>query len=282
MIEVSVIVPTHNEESNIDNCIKSLLNQTYPTDKYEVLFVDNGSNDSTKSIIQSYGLNPLIYTSKASSYAARNHGIAHAKGKIIAFTDGDCRVDKHWIQNSMEYFKEHNTDMIGGNIIFEFTDKPSNSELLDSVIHLQNEHNVKKRSCSVTANLFVNHDIFNHIGLFHEDSLSGADIEFSHRAIKSGYKLSYASDSIVFHYARNRIALFKKIKRTAIGKSKLNKSSNSIKPKFKISFPFRASINRLDQLNLPRYRALYMLVYLIYLKAVSLFYYMTKQRSHTL
>ena len=51
---VSVVITTKNEEKNIENCLKSILNQTYPRDKIEIIVVDNNSSDRTKEIVQTF------------------------------------------------------------------------------------------------------------------------------------------------------------------------------------------------------------------------------------
>ncbi|MBU4481653.1 glycosyltransferase [Patescibacteria group bacterium] len=51
---VSVVITTKSEEKNIENCLKSILNQTYPRDKIEIIVVDNNSSDRTKEIVQTF------------------------------------------------------------------------------------------------------------------------------------------------------------------------------------------------------------------------------------
>jgi glycosyltransferase involved in cell wall biosynthesis len=88
MTTVSVIIPAYNGDRYIKEAIDSVLAQTYPN--YEIIVVDDGSTDNTRSIIQSYG-NKINYISQENQgvAAARNRGLKLAQGEYIAFLDQD-------------------------------------------------------------------------------------------------------------------------------------------------------------------------------------------------
>jgi glycosyltransferase involved in cell wall biosynthesis len=97
--KVSVIIPTFNRCSIITDAIESVLRQTYS--QYEIIVVDDGSVDTTKETVSKYGSNiKYIYQENAGPSAARNTGIRHAKGDLIAFLDSDdvWREDKLALQ----------------------------------------------------------------------------------------------------------------------------------------------------------------------------------------
>lgn len=89
--KISVIIPAYNAEKMIDRCVKSILQQSYSN--LEVIVIDDGSIDRTKSIINEISLKDkrLIYKfqSNAGVSAARNAGIKCANGDMIAFVDAD-------------------------------------------------------------------------------------------------------------------------------------------------------------------------------------------------
>src|SRR3990170_3006911 len=99
--KISVIVPVYNDAQRIGKCIESLLQQTYPHEKYEVIIIDNGSTDETREVIKKYPVKLLIEDKIQSSYAARNKGIKNAKGEVIAFTDSDCIPGNDWIERGV-------------------------------------------------------------------------------------------------------------------------------------------------------------------------------------
>ncbi|MFO7906471.1 MAG: glycosyltransferase family A protein [Pirellulaceae bacterium] len=89
---VSVIVPAHNDEPYIGQCIESILGQTF--EDFELIVVNDGSTDNTPSIIEEYAAKDprvrVIHTGQKSGRgAARNTGIEAARAELIAFQDAD-------------------------------------------------------------------------------------------------------------------------------------------------------------------------------------------------
>jgi glycosyltransferase involved in cell wall biosynthesis len=93
---VSIVVPAYDAEPFLGRCIESLLALEYPADRLEIIVVDNASNDRTPAIISGYPVMALAEP-RPGAAAARNRGIAHARGAIVAFTDADCEVDPTWL-----------------------------------------------------------------------------------------------------------------------------------------------------------------------------------------
>jgi glycosyltransferase involved in cell wall biosynthesis len=85
---VSVIIPTYNRAGLIGETVENVLRQTYAN--IELIVVDDGSTDETRSVLRSYGSRiRSIFQENAGAAAARNRGIAMAKGDIVAFQDSD-------------------------------------------------------------------------------------------------------------------------------------------------------------------------------------------------
>jgi len=93
----SVIVPFLNEELRIAQCIEALLNQAFDKESYELIFVDNGSNDRSSEIVRKFAGIQLLQETRRDPYLARNRGIQAARGQYLAFTDADCIVDRLWL-----------------------------------------------------------------------------------------------------------------------------------------------------------------------------------------
>jgi cellulose synthase/poly-beta-1,6-N-acetylglucosamine synthase-like glycosyltransferase len=102
----SVIIAARNEEQHIRTCLGSVTNQTYPVDRYEVLVVNDGSNDGTVTEVQKYTTVRLLHTTvtNAGKKNAIALGIVASKGEIIVTTDGDCEVRPEWLQSLVENF----------------------------------------------------------------------------------------------------------------------------------------------------------------------------------
>ena len=113
---ISVVVAARNEEKDIEKCLLSLLKQTYPTNRYEIIIVDDGSTDKTASIVKSFSerfanihLLSLMFDSEhkiGRKPIALAKGIAQASGEIILTTDADCIVPPQWIEIMVIHFEE--------------------------------------------------------------------------------------------------------------------------------------------------------------------------------
>ena len=108
---VSIIVPVLNSPARVKQCIESSLSQTYPKDKYEIIIVDNGSTDNTIRVIEQYPVKILVEKDIQTPYAARNKGIYHAQGEIIALTDANCSPQPDWIKEGITALQEENADL---------------------------------------------------------------------------------------------------------------------------------------------------------------------------
>ncbi len=88
---ISVVVPIYNGEKYINECVDSILNQTYRD--FELILVDDGSSDNTGSICENYQLKDnrikVIHQSNSGSSVARATGTQYAKGKFVCFVDAD-------------------------------------------------------------------------------------------------------------------------------------------------------------------------------------------------
>lgn len=96
-MKVSVVVPVYNGGEIFVTCLRALLAQTLTREQYEVIVVDDGSTDASAALARSFGVN-VISQANAGAPAARNTGIAAARGEWIAFTDADCVASRRWLE----------------------------------------------------------------------------------------------------------------------------------------------------------------------------------------
>lgn len=111
--EVSVVIPTYNEEENISRCINSLLVQSYRD--FEIIIVDDGSTDKTREIVLGYSkenkkVKLVIGPHKGPGFS-RNAGAKKAKGKILVFVDADMEFDQNYLKELIKPIK--NKEAIG-------------------------------------------------------------------------------------------------------------------------------------------------------------------------
>lgn len=93
---ISIIIPAFNEEKAIGECLSSLLQQTYKD--LEVIVVDDGSTDGTKSIVREFVKVRLLTQDHLGAGAARNLGAKESKGDVLVFVDADMTFDKKFVE----------------------------------------------------------------------------------------------------------------------------------------------------------------------------------------
>ncbi|MFX1466074.1 MAG: glycosyltransferase [Promethearchaeota archaeon] len=119
---VSIVLPTRNEEKNIEACLQSILNLDFPNERYEILVIDGKSTDRTVEIASKYPVR-IIENPNYKIGPAHNIGVKEAKGEIIAFTDADVRVDVHWLTFLVEHFTNPDVGCVIGGQTCVFGDK---------------------------------------------------------------------------------------------------------------------------------------------------------------
>lgn len=205
---ISVIVPVWNRPVDIERCIRSLQRQTLPADEFEIIIVDNGSTDSTADIARDAGVCVLIEP-RPGSYAARNLGLAAARGEYVAFIDSDCSADENWLEKGLEALDRHPDHAIAaGRIELSAQDMPASSSACDAyerIFAFKQERNVA-RGVACTANWFGRTELVRQAGGFRSDLKSGGDFDLTRRLHAAGYRLLYAPDALVLHPARTSLS----------------------------------------------------------------------------
>lgn len=205
---VSVIIPVYNHSDFLKLCLDALSKQTLPRDQFEVIVIDNGSDDPPEQLVASYDFTRYSTESKPGSFAARNHGLTLAKGDYIAFTDSDCLPAPDWLEKATaELASSDRTDVVAGRIdVVAYDPKsPKSVELFDIAIRLNQESRVAKSNGVVTANMVTRGELFEQVGDFDDSLMSGADAEWSQRAAAQGYSVRYLDDAVVSHPTRTTL-----------------------------------------------------------------------------
>lgn len=132
---VSIIIAARNEEKNIGACIQSIIDQSYPEDKFEIIVTDDHSIDKTVAVIQSFkkenihvlNLGDHIENSVLNSYKKKSieTALQFAKGELIVTTDADCVAPEKWIEILVNFYKEKNAVFIALLVSFK---KPSSKD----------------------------------------------------------------------------------------------------------------------------------------------------------
>jgi len=109
---VSVVVCTYNGGRTLKQCLRSLRELDYPD--YEVIVVDDGSTDDTRTILRRFPDVRAILQPNLGLSAARNVGLTEATGEIIAYTDSDCYADPDWLTHLVDQLQQTGAAAVGG------------------------------------------------------------------------------------------------------------------------------------------------------------------------
>lgn len=119
--KVSVIVPTYNTGTYVEECAPSLLEQSLPPDEYEVIYVDDGSTDDTLERLEKLAANHphvRVHSQPNSGWpgAPRNHGMRHARGEYIQFVDHDDTLGREALERLYAHAERNDADVVIGKM----------------------------------------------------------------------------------------------------------------------------------------------------------------------
>ncbi len=125
-IFVSVIIPFRNEDENLPEIIQDILRQSFPTQSFEVIFVNDNSTDNSAEIVKNaeYESNIFLLENEATGKkAAIKTAIEKSRGKLIVTTDADCRLPKDWLWEIVNFYVQTGAKMIIAPVAYETTEK---------------------------------------------------------------------------------------------------------------------------------------------------------------
>ena len=209
--EVSVVIVTFNRSRLLAAALQSVLAQDARGVSYEVIVVDNNSNDSTSEVVREYidrghtNLRYLFVGTQGVSHA-RNAGLAAACSPVIAFADDDVTVTKDWVANIKQEFDLHpEVDFLGGKILPKWNSTPPS--------WLTREHwwalalldwgdkpfyvDAGYPLCLPTANASFRREVFRRLGLFSPTFSGREDHEFLLRLWRAGCRGLYVPTIVV-------------------------------------------------------------------------------------
>lgn len=128
--KLTVIIPVRNELRQILNLLHDLELQSYPTEMFDVLVVDDHSDDGTDQLVQEFIPDTRLHLRlirlaehriAGGKKAAIKQGIAQAAGELLVFTDGDCRVQPDWLRLFAYTYTSRQAVFISGPVAFHHT-----------------------------------------------------------------------------------------------------------------------------------------------------------------
>ena len=210
---VTVIIPVRNRPDEVSECLSSLEKLDYPSDKLEIVVVDDASDDSTPEIVSGFPVRLIKNTERMQASYCRNRGAEEAKGEILAFLDSDCTAHPLWLKELVPGFDDNTNGAVGGKVDSRFDKK-----IIDRYENVSSSLNMGERSRSSkeegnffylpACNLLVKKDIFLNLGGFNIKLNIGEDVDFCWRLSNRGFEIEYRPNGTVFHRHRNKTGAF--------------------------------------------------------------------------
>lgn len=180
----SVIIPLYNKEKWIEECISSVLSQSF--EQFEVLVINDGSTDTSLEVIQHYLEDKrirVITQPNAGVSKARNRGIEEAKYDLIAFLDADDLWHKDFLKYCDQAFTQFiNTAIVGtkcvkqSNASHQSTQTPFNGEI--SIEEIKDYFSFAyKEPLFHSSSVVIKKNVFKKIGYFDNQLKSGEDLD---------------------------------------------------------------------------------------------------------
>lgn len=220
--EISVVIPTFNRAESLRETLLSLVSQTMDVHQYEVIVVDDGSEDDTAQQVtrfaadySSFNLRYERHSTNRCRAAACNTGVLVARGELIVFTDDDIRPIPHWIEAHVQRHRRENQNVaVTGLVLY-----PEAWEHKSNWVRYANENYRKNATIKRLAsgslpparfaggNTSLRRETLLRVGLFDEDIRRSEDVSLGCRLFEAGVTLLFEPEALVYHYGKTILSI---------------------------------------------------------------------------
>jgi glucosyl-dolichyl phosphate glucuronosyltransferase len=228
-VSFSVIIATRDREALLEQTLEALVGQHWPRDRFEILVVDNGSNDRTRAVVQAAAGWPnapptrYLYVPEPGKSHAINQALPCAAGELLAFTDDDVVPHPNWIEQISSAFAATGADFVAGRTLPRWECAPPAwlSPNLYGVLAIPDNGDARvwitaadgPSIIPIGANMAVRAAVMRRLGGLRSDLgklagtlRTGEDHEFCLRMLHAGCRGVYEPTAIVHHWvARERL-----------------------------------------------------------------------------
>jgi glycosyltransferase involved in cell wall biosynthesis len=202
-LAVSVVIPVYNGAATIGDTLRSLLGQTASTPSFEIVVVDNGSDDGTREIVGCFDV-ILLEESTRGPAAARNRGLHHARGDIVAHCDADTVVTRRWLAELTAPLADPGVALVAGQSLGYRPETGAERYAVAAGIWDAERATTREPFPFVASlNMAVRRSDALAAGGWDETLLTAEDVDFSHRVLQSTRgRIAYEPKAILFHKNR--------------------------------------------------------------------------------
>ncbi|MCK4319215.1 glycosyltransferase [Candidatus Micrarchaeota archaeon] len=193
MVDISIVIPTLDEEGYIENTLKSIKKQKTSMD-FEIIIADGYSKDKTVEIAEKYA-DKIVFEKKKTISAGRVKGMKSAGGKLLVSTDADVWVNENWLEKLVKPLGEYSACIgkfcpldgnIAENLFSEAILTPSSYILSKTGMYLAGANN-----------LAFTKEVYMKVGGFNPELVTAEDTDLIKRISKFG-KIKYNKDAVVY------------------------------------------------------------------------------------
>jgi glycosyltransferase involved in cell wall biosynthesis len=194
-MDISVIIPTYNEEKYIETCLRSLECQEY-SGNYEVIVSDGNSTDGTVEIARKHADRVIVERKDTIAYG-RQVGSHAARYPVLAYTDADTFIPSDWLSNLASSLEESKVVGVHGKLL-PLDGNRFENDFCNYVLPPYSQFMVQINKPSVPgSNFAVRKKAFNKVKGFNTKLVTGEDVDLCNR-IKSHGKFVYNPDAVVY------------------------------------------------------------------------------------
>lgn len=213
MKTISVIVPVYNVELYLENCINSIINQTYKN--LEIILVDDGSPDRCGQICDDFAQKDsrikVIHKENGGVSAARNEGLNVATGDYVCFFDADDYIENDMLENMLSSIEDNDVCVCGYNVDFynDFDELESTKTVIPPYAHISNQLSQSEYEfilgiCGYLWNKLYKREFLQKLNFkFEEDVSLYEDLSFNANVICSGASVCFIQYA-GYHYIQRK------------------------------------------------------------------------------
>jgi glycosyltransferase involved in cell wall biosynthesis len=197
---VSVVIPAYNEESRIGKCLESVIATRYSN--MEIIVVDDCSTDRTSEVASKYSTRVIRRQNRGGAAIARNDGLQAGQGEIVAFVDGDCTVEKAWLDLLTSHYGDEKVAGAGGIISTQQSSLFAKYRNYIAREDYTNSPNPVAADDIPGGNSTYRIDVLRRVGGFDPafaQPRAHETYELGHRIIRNGYLLIGDPRAVVYH-----------------------------------------------------------------------------------
>jgi len=206
---LTVIIPTYNRSDILKKCIDALTRQSFPEDQYEIIVVDDGSGDDTRTVVDFANKHcaaaiRYLWQPNTGANAARNQAIRHASGQLLLFVNDDTIATSTMLSAHVKTHQNHideNTAVLGRVTLSpEVPCSMFSKDHLDAGYALWQGKEELDWRAFYTCNISVKKTYLEKFGVFDESLRYFEDLELSERLSCHGLKVIYNPLALGYHF----------------------------------------------------------------------------------